>query len=118
MKPIIKISYIVIFLISCKTLHTNDSIQGEYYSKGKDYEYNLILQTDNHFVLHIKYQDANPKCEGNWKLNGDKTIYLKCVATNDVSEMLSNGYMNEREHNIEIISKRKLKFKGVILKRK
>lgn len=119
MKIVIQLFCITFTFVCCKTIKTDNTLFGEYYSKGKDYEYKLRLRDNNVFDLHIKYQDANPQCEGVWKLMGNRVINLQCGEVSDITETLSNGYMNEREHNLEIMSNRKLKFKGVtLIKRK
>lgn len=115
MKIVIQLFCISFLFVCCKTLKTDNNLLGEYYSMGKDYEYSLRLQDNNVFDLHIKYQDANPRCKGIWKLTGDKVIQLQCGDVSDITETLSNGYMNERKHNLEILSSRKLKFNGVTL---
>lgn len=115
MKIVAQILCISFLLVCCKTLQTDNNLLGEYYSKGKDYEYSLMLRGNNSFELQLKYQDANPKCVGGWKLTGDKVINLQCEEVGDITETLSNGYMKEREHNLEIMNSKKLKFKGVIL---
>jgi len=118
MKIVAQIFCISFLFFCCKTLQKDSNLLGEYYSKGKDYEYNLTLRDDNRFELQLKYQDANPRCEGIWKWTGDKTINLQCDEVSDVTETLSSGYMNEREHDLEIESGKKLKFKGVVLTKK
>jgi len=118
MNKTIKISCLFFLFIGCKSSHLVNISPGEYYSNGKDYSYNLILRNDNSFVLQLKYQDTNPKCEGTWKRINKMKIDLKCEEETSIGEMLSNGYMNIREHELIVISKRKLKFNGVILKKK
>lgn len=106
---------VISFIFSCKTSQNLKSFYGEYYKKGKDFEYSLLLNANNTFMLETKYQDANPTCVGKWKKTNDNEIQLMCNDTESPTEMLSSGYMNEREHKIEIISKNKIKFKNVIL---
>lgn len=118
MKIIVLIFWMSSLFVCCKTLQTDNRLSGEYHDKGKDYEYNLTLRADNSFELQLNYQDARPRCEGNWKIIGNKTINLQCEEVSDVTETLSNGYMNEREHDLEIVSVKKLKFKGVTLIKK
>lgn len=115
MKKVIQIFYISIIFLCCKTIQTDNILYGEYYKKGKDYEYRLILQNDKSFELEIKYQDINPKCIGNWKFVEENIIFLQCKETSEITESLSSSYMYEREYNLDVISKKKLKFKGVIL---
>ncbi len=116
MKILIQTLYILFFFTGCRTLPMDNNFYGEYYNKGKDYEYRLILQQDpNTFKLELKYQDTNPKCIGRWKLEGEKIIHLQCEEVSELSKILSNGYMNERDYKLEIISNKKLKFKKVVL---
>ncbi len=116
MKLIIQLSYIFLFFICCNTLKRGDGdLLGEYFGKGKDYEYVLMLRPDNTFYLRMKYQDANPQCEGVWQKKGSHTINLECEEVSNIAEVLSNAYLNERTYNLEVISDRKLKFNGVTL---
>lgn len=122
MKNIIYIS-IVFLLYSCSALKIQQSdIIGEFYKREVSkntlsVSYNLLLKSDSIFTLSMKMQDANPKCNGKWTLK-DNYIYLKCDETQDVGDVLSSGYMNEREYKLEVLNSNKIKFKNSILKRK
>lgn len=45
-------------------------------------------------------------------------ILLKCSEDANPYEMLSSGYMNEKEHKFQVINRNKIKYKDVVLKRK
>lgn len=114
----------IILFVSCgsQKVVTNENISGIYYAQLKKSgflttQYTLVLNKDNTFSFDIKVQDGNPKCKGNWKIEGNEFLMLECVETN-VFEALTNGYMNQREHTIQIINKNKLKLNNVVLKRK
>lgn len=79
--------------------------------------YFLNLQKDS-FTIKFTPLDASPLCTGSWILRGD-TISLKCYEEKVITNMLSNGYMNNREYQIKIINKDSLKLihENVILKR-
>lgn len=114
----ILILIIALTFLNCKSLKNDQEIYGDFYKKGRDFEYSLTLKKDNTFSLSMRYQDANPTCIGKWKKSDDFVISLYCDDVEDTTEMLSSGYMNEKEHKVQIISKNKLKFKNVLLKRK
>lgn len=98
------------------------SICGTFYKlhKGKDFNvsYTLELNSDSTFLLLLNTAGGNPQCEGRWEIIDSEFILLKCNELTDVTEALTNGYMSQREHKIQIIGKNKIKYKDVILKRK
>lgn len=110
-------------LLSCKAQQIEQSeIYGTFYKlqKGKDFNivYTLELKSDSTFFLHLNTAGGNPQCKGKWKIVDSNFIFLKCNEITDVTETLTNGYMSQREHKVEIISKNKIKYKDVVLKRK
>lgn len=118
---IILISVMSCVFISCNTLKIEqNNIMSTFYKKGSkngfNYEYTLKLNKDNSFFLSHKVHGANPQCKGQWKQSED-TIFLTCNEENEVSIMLSNGYMNEREYTLKVISNNKIKINNIILKR-
>ena len=52
------------------------------------------------------------------KIINNEYILLKCNEVVDVNETLTNAYMSTRENKITIVSKNKLKYNNVVLKRK
>lgn len=100
-----------------------EKLAGEFYgkspgiSKGVYDRYTLTLNTDSTFYFEINIHDANPGCDGKWWQSGD-SLFLKCSDTESLTDKLSNGYMNQREHEFEILSLNRLKYKDTILKRK
>lgn len=121
-----KLIYIVIMMIpllSCKAQKVEqESIYGTFYKLDKDKHfsssYTLILNEDGSFKLLEKHKDGNPQCNGSWEIVNKEYILLKCGEVADAMETLTNAYMSKREHKVEIISKNKLKYNDVILKRK
>ena len=107
----------MIFLASCKTVSISQNIPGQYYKEGKDYQYDLRLNTDNSFILTQKYFEVNSTCRGKWQYLSHDTLLLKCN-DEDLSAKLQSGYMTEREKNIIVLSRNKLKIGNVIVKRK
>ena len=121
-KTFIFIIIIVLFL-SCKAQKIDQEvIQGTFYKLNKDRylssSYTLELHKDGSFALNEKHQDANPQCKGKWTIENDKFIVLKCDEVKDVTETLTNGYMNKREQKLLIINRNKIKYNDVVLKRK
>ncbi len=112
------IFFILLILSTCySNIAQDNNITGVYYKKGVDYEYNLILKKDHSFYLKKRYQDAKPTCEGEWELSKLNLILLKCNKSDKLHEILSSGYMKDRELTIEIIAKDKLKMDNVILEK-
>ena len=121
-KNFLLLSLISILFFSCgsqKAIRCNE-ISGSYYTNveksGFTTLYTLVLNEDSTFIFSIKTQDGNPKCHGNWEITDNQFLILKCEEA-DMFEALTNGYMSQREHIIQIINKNKLKYKDIVLKR-
>jgi len=85
--------------------------------KGFDFRYELILKKNNEFILSI-HGHYNPTCTGSWMRKKD-SIILKCSEVKDLTEVLSSGYMDKRNHIVKIVNKNKLLLNNkVVLKRK
>lgn len=115
MKNLLIIS--IIFFASCKTASLSQSMQGQYYKEGKDYNYSLSLNNDSSFTFTKKYFEVNSTCQGKWQRISKDTLLLKC-GEEDLSAKLQSGYMTERERKVIVLSKNKLKIDKVILERK
>lgn len=98
-------------MFSCAT---KKNICGDYQYKGIlngfQREYNLLIKEDG-FTMSYKSQDAFPKCTGKWRISKD-TLYLKCNAVDLTTDMLSNGYMNQRDYKIKVIKRDRLMIIG------
>lgn len=108
---------LVVFFVSCKSAAIVQPAGRQYYSKGKDYKYDLSLNKDSSFVLTQNYFEVNSICKGKWQYLSVDTILLKCDEE-DLSGKLQSGYMSERERKVLVLSNRKLKLGKVVLKRK
>jgi hypothetical protein len=110
-------------LLSCKAQTVEQaSICGTFYESYKDKHfstsYTLILNSDSTFSFHIIVKDGQPQCNGKWELVEDEFILLKCGEDANPFEMLSNHYMSQKEHKLQVLNKNKIKYKNVVLKRK
>ena len=98
------------------------SISGIFYRliKGKDFNtsYTLELNADSTFKLRINLFEGNSQCIGKWKILDNVFIMLNCNEDVNPYEMLSSGYMSEKEYKLQIINKNKIKYKDFVLKRK
>ncbi len=121
-----KLIYIVIMMIpllSCKAQKIEqEAIYGTFYKleKGKDFNtsYTLELNSDSTFTLLINTAAGKPQCSGVWEIVDNEFILLKCGEDADSYEMLSSGYMSQKEHKLQILNKNKIKYKDVVLNRK
>lgn len=123
MKAIIYMSVMLMSLWSCRAQKLeHEAICGTFYKLNKDKyfstSYTLNLNPDNIFTFVIKTQDAQPQCKGIWEMVDNEFILLKCCEAANPYEVLSSGYMSEKEHKLQIINKNKIKYKDVVLKRK
>lgn len=110
-------------LLPCKAQKVEQEvIYGTFYKLNKDKHfsssYTLVLNPDNTFQFIIRVQDGNPQCNGHWEIINNEYILLKCNEVVDVKETLTNAYMSTRENKVTIVSKNKLKYNNVVLKRK
>jgi len=108
-------------LFSCKTVNVEPvDITGKFYAKvsKNDFinEYMLELNKNNSFSFMYRVHGASPKCEGQWSLLENKLL-LNCDEIKNTYEMLSSGYMNQRDFLLEIIDNSTLKFGNTVLKR-
>lgn len=98
------------------------TISGTFYrlQKGKDFNtsYMIELKDDSTFTLVVGTAAGRPQCCGNWEIIDNKFILLKCDEITDVTEALTSGYMSQREHQLQIINRNKIKYKDVVLKRR
>lgn len=123
MKKVLIYSIAMILFLPCKAQKIDrETIQGTFYRRNKDRDfsssYTLELHSDGSFLLIEKLFEANPQCKGKWELEDNKFIVLKCNDVNDVVETVTNGYMNKREQKLLIISRNKIRYNDVILKRR
>ena len=121
-KTLVNMIVMMAILFSCKAQKIDPiSIYGTFYKWDKDKyfskSYTLELNQDGSFKLKINQLDANPQCQGKWGIV-DNEILLECEEGKNPYEMLSSGYLSEREHRFQILSKNKLKYKDIVLKRK
>ena len=110
-------------LFSCKAqMVDKEAISGTFYKlkKGEDFNiaYTLKLRANNTFELLISTIDGKPQCEGKWKMINDRFILLECNNDDNPYETISNTYMSQKEHKIQILGKNRLKYEDVVLRRK
>lgn len=116
--------YIILFILlifSCRVSQVNhETISGTFYffEKKKHFSksYTLELKTDSTFKFVISQTEANPQCEGRWRLEGDMII-VECEEA-QVYEMITNGYLSTRKHTFRVVKNDKLEYQGMMLRRK
>lgn len=119
------ITYVIItfgLFTTCRAqIIESEGMHGTFYKLNKDKYFNssytLDLRPDSSFTFLIMVKDAKPQCNGKWERDNEY-ILLKCNESSDPYEMLSNDYMSQKEHRLQIINKNKLKYKNLVLKRK
>ena len=75
-----------------------------------------MLNQDSTFSFNISVDLGGSHCSGEWKIADDKVL-LECNEVADPMAALTRGGMRGVQQ-LEIISKNKLKYKDVVLKRK
>lgn len=112
-----KLIYIAfIFFTSCKSLSVYYDMHGEFRSVGKDYSYSLIMNEDSTFILKQQNLDVVEMCQGKWCYIAKDTILINCDTANTM-EVLSSGYIIEREKKIIVINDKKIRIDQMILKK-
>lgn len=107
---------VAVIFLSCKSPAVSQDLHGRYQRKGKDYQYDLTLNSDSTFTLVKKYFEVNAKCSGKWHLVSDTVLLLRCD-DEELSAKLQSGYMTERETRVIVINKKKLRIDKVIVRR-
>ena len=123
MKKAIIVAVVFMSLSSCYTQKVGlETISGTFYrlQKGNYFNtsYMIELKSDSTFSLIIGTAAGEPQCNGKWKIIDNEFIFLECYKMTDISEALTSGYMSQRKHKVQIISKNKIKYKDIVLKRK
>jgi hypothetical protein len=96
-------------------------VYGTFYKKthGRCYRtsYELEIRKDGTFVFNQESRGANPKYYGKWRIVGGNHLMLKCKEDTTKFDPSSFIHMNLKKWNIKILSKNKLKFDHIVLKR-
>lgn len=110
--------FLIIIIFSCKTSKQNSNLNyGSFKAMGKDFNHELILNSNSTFTISFKHLGTNPTCSGNWNFIGNDSITLNCNKPTDITETLQGGYLNERVMHLKIINSNELLFKNIHFKR-
>lgn len=114
------IVFLSIFLSSCCLYLKNTNIEGTYIVVDKRFgppvKYILEIKNDSTFCFQIIGPDARPRCEGKWNCKGNRLL-LRCNEIESFEEMLTNGYMSEREHLFRIVDNKSLMYEDLLLEK-
>ncbi len=122
-RAVIYIAIVLGLFVTCKAQKIEQRIiSGTFYKlvKGKDFNtaYTLELHVDSTFKLLINSAGGGPICEGKWEMVDNEFVMLQCSEDANPYKMLSNGYLGQKKHKLQVINKNKIKYKDVVLKRK
>jgi hypothetical protein len=78
--------------------------------------YTLELKSDGTFSFDRRVHLGGSRCDGKWRVTDNKVL-LECSEVTDPMETLTRGGMNGVQE-LQMISKSKLKYKDVVLRRK
>lgn len=107
-----------LFLFSCSPIIPSQ-ILGRYESSKKDSETTIVFMADKKFTFKQKNMGIVRSCTGNWELRQDGKLNLKCDdQSKDLEQVLSSGYMDPLNEEVQIKGKRKIKMGNLILIRK
>jgi hypothetical protein len=121
MKALIYAIAMILMAVSCKAQEIDqEAMDGTFYKlvKAKNFgkSYTLELNRDGSFKFMLKQLDAMPQCKGTWQIVVNEVL-LECEEGDNPYEMLSNGYLSQREHTFLILNKNKLEYGDLVLKR-
>lgn len=113
---------LILLLLSCSLRKfEKESVYGTFYKKnhGRCYRisYELEIRKDGTFVFNEESRGVNPKYYGKWKIVGGNHIMLKCTEDTTKFDPSSFIHVNLKKWRIKILSKNKLKFDNIVLKR-
>ena len=92
--------------MGCKTTAPIIIQKGVFIHKYRDGDTDqLILNNDNSFYLKFSYKQG---CDGKWEYISKDTIAIKYQPV-DWTEMITRGYMHERELKIKVLNNNKIK---------
>jgi len=77
--------------------------------------YTLTINSDGTFIYEIKAFESHPKCSGEWKFVKNDSILCECSKEEDISIVLSNGYMNQRKNFFRVFHNGMLQLEDVLL---
>lgn len=104
---------LAIWVVSCKSFEKG--IEGRFVKSSQDYNYTLNINNDSTFSLITQSIHARSGCTGRWELKKD-TLILKC-GEEPFPAQISSGYMNEREKQIRVINRNKIKYEQIVMRR-
>lgn len=107
----------ILLLFVCQCTPVNKTItHGTFYIEGKDFKYSIDINRDSTFTIKLQNMEVIEMCNGQWHYIDKNTIHLLCDSAN-LSEMISTGYIPEREKYIYVVNSNKIKMDQVVLKR-
>jgi len=78
-------------------------------------QYILRINSDGTFTYEINAFESNPECSGEWKFVKNDSILCQCSKEEDITIVLSNGYMNQRKNFFRVLSQDLLRKDDVLL---
>lgn len=108
--------FIIVAFVSCKSSNVGNSVEGKYNNKGKYHNYSLILINDNTFIYKKHDLDVDKSCSGKWHYINQDTILILCDEES-VIHQITTGYMQERENEVIIVSRNKIKINKLFYKK-
>ena len=110
-------------LFSCKAqMVEKGAISGTFYKLKKRDDFNIAytleLRHDNTFKLLVSTAEGKPQCEGKWEIVDNEFILLECDIDENPYETVTNTYMSQKTHKLQVLGKNRLKYNDVILRRK
>ena len=109
---------LTVFICSCNPMLLQ-KIPGEYLSRVKDSKTSITFNEDGSFIFQQNNLGIVRRCQGKWELKSNDIVCIKCNDTSDdISAVLSSGYIESFEKEIRLINANKIKMEGMVLKRK
>ena len=91
--------------------------QGQYISKGKDYQMKLIMNQDSSFLFVEDLFEVHKVGKGHWRLKGKDTLILKCQAVDSPAFGITQDYLSGQEIKFSIINNKQLKLLNAVFRK-
>jgi hypothetical protein len=104
-----------ILILSCKAPL---SLQGEYSNISYGDVFVIIFNNDSTFSFKRKVGETPYQCNGIFKYLDNYTVEMHCIKRDAIIDGISSGSMGDSVQTVKILSEKRIRLAGVVLKKK